>query len=799
MAKATNALLELHDDSPLLFADPRRDYFYLTKLLDSQHISSGIRLSVSSSSGENLVLDIRFQAPEVMRVRLYRPGEEPPLASPMLVEEKRGTTAVAVTAGAGEITLKTASLEVRIVREPFHYVILDSSGRKMFAQQVADLSFLDYVAFPMGYSQDSDGRVAFHESFELEPDEHLFGLGEQYGRLDKQGQRVIGWSREAMGVNTTNLTYHNIPFFLSSRGYGIFVHHTSKIIYELGFPSSISGSFRVDDPYLDYFFIYGPSPKQILARYADLTGHAPLPPLWSFGLWMSRCVYRSRQQIEEVISKMRELGIPMDVVNIDPTWLAHMKGHQRPACDFEWDDEAFPEPEEFVRWLAERGVKLCLWENPYVFNDTEMYREGAAKGYFARVPDGEPAPSMENPPQVENVVLDFTNPEAVRWWQEKHLRYLRMGVAAFKTDFGEGAPVDALYADGRDGTKVHNVFPLLYNRAVFETVRKERGEGIVWARSGYAGSQRYPVHWLGDTQCTFGGMAGALRGGLSLSMSGIPFWSHDIGGFFNPGRFRDPPDRDLYIRWAQWGLLSSHSRFHGLHPREPWHYGDEALRVVREFARLRYRLLPYLWACAAEASRDLTPVVRPMYLEFPDDPITPALQAQYMLGPSLLVAPVLNEEGRCRVYLPEGRWYDFWSNAIFDGPKHLDLSVPIDRVPIFVRQDSVLPFAPDQDFVDQKPWNPLTLDLRLTSRATLDLTTPEGPVRLMARRERRKVDVNIEGSGQRLRIRLLDPKAAQEVKYSPQLRDARWRQARGYVAIDFELRGRARLEVVMQE
>lgn len=799
MAKATNALLELHDDSPLLFADPGREYFHLTRVLGSRRISGGVRLSVSSSSGENLVLDIRFQAPEVLRIRLYRPREEPPLASPMLVEEKRGTTAVAVTAGAGEITLKTASLEVRIVREPFHYVILDSSERKVFAQQVADLSFLDYVAFPMGYSQDSDGRVAFHESFELEPDEHLFGLGEQYGRLDKQGQRVISWSREAMGVNTTNLTYHNIPFFMSSRGYGIFVHHTSKIIYELGFPSSISGSFRVDDPYLDYYFIYGPSPKQILARYADLTGHAPLPPLWSFGLWMSRCVYRSRQQIEEVVSKMRELGIPMDVVNIDPTWLAHMKHHQRPACDFEWDDEAFPEPEDFVRWLAERGVKLCLWENPYVFNDTEMYREGAVKGYFAKAPSGEPSPSMENPRELENVVLDFTNPAAVRWWQEKHLRYLRMGVTAFKTDFGEGVRADAQFADGRDGTKVHNVFPLLYNRAVFETVREERGEGIVWARSGYAGSQRYPVHWLGDTQCTFGGMAGALRGGLSLSVSGIPFWSHDIGGFFNPCRFRDPPDRDLYIRWAQWGLLSSHSRFHGLHPREPWHYGEEALRIVREFARLRYRLLPYFWACAAEASRDLTPVVRPMYLEFPDDPTTPSLQTQYMLGPSLLVAPVLNEEGRCRVYLPEGRWYDFWSDATFDGPKHLDLSVPLDRIPIFVRQDSALPFAPDQDFVGQKSWDPLTLDLRVSSRATFNVNTPEGPVRLVARRGRRKVDVNIEASGQRLRIRLLDPKAVQEVKYSPQLKDARWRQARGQVAIDFELRGHARLVAVMQE
>jgi len=321
---------------------------------------------------------------------------------------------------------------------------------------------------------------------------------------------------------------------------------------------------------------------------------------------------------------------------------------------------------------------------------------------------------------------------------------------------------------------------------------------LVWARSGYAGSQRYPVHWLGDTQCTFEGMAGALRGGLSLSMSGIPFWSHDIGGFFNPGRFRDPPDRDLYIRWAQWGLLSSHSRFHGLHPREPWHYGEEALRTVREFARLRYRLLPYLWACAHEASRSLTPVVRPMYLEFPDDPVTPGVQHQYMLGPALLVAPVFNKEGHCRPYLPKGRWHDFWSGRVIDGPRSLDLRVPLHRIPLYVREDSIVPFGPDQTHVGERSWDPLRLDIRLTSRAKLRLPTPQGIVEVKARRSSKAVGLEVRASGQHLEVRLLDPPAVREISSSGDAENVRWRQTRRGVVIRMALRGRARIEATLK-
>lgn len=791
MVRATNRIVEVAGDAVPIFADPQREYSHLARLRRFRRIEGGARFLVLTSEDEELILDLRFVAPEVLRVRLYRLGQEPPLTSPMLVDRAARAPTVSLQSARDTVTLKTSALEVRVKREPFGYAIFDRRGRRVFAQQMWDYSFLDRVAFPLGYSRDAQGGIAFHESFELDTDEHLFGLGEQYGPLDKRGQRLISWSRDTMGTNTTSVTYLNVPFFLSTRGYGVFVHHASKIVYELGFPSAVTGSFRVDDPYLDYFLIYGPGPKQILARYADLTGRAPLPPLWSFGIWLSRCMYMSRLEAEEVVERARELDIPMDVLHLDPAWLAVRKHRRRDGCDFEWNHEDFPDPEGFIRWLAERGVKLCLWENPYVYRDTDMFREGIEKGYFARLPDGRPSPSQDNP--AENVVTDFTNPQAVRWWQDKHRPLLRMGVAVFKTDYGEAVPPDALFADGRTGAQVHNIFPLLYNRAVFEVIRQERGEALVFARSGYAGSQRYPVHWTGDSQCNFGGMAGALRAGLSLGLSGIPFWAHDIGGFVNLDRMRPPPP-NLYVRWAQWGLLSSHSRFHGIREREPWHFGDDALRIVRDFARLRYRLLPYLWACAREASRSLVPVVRPMYLEFPDDPFTPSLQHQYMLGPSLLVAPVFNEEGRCRLYLPEGLWYDFWTGSVLDGPRHLDLTVPLDRVPIYVRDNSILPFAPDQDFVGQRPWDPLRLDVRLTSRADLRLPTPEGPVELRARRTRDGLRLDLRASGQRLEIRLLEPATVRNVKFSGAAERPRWRQTRRAVVIDLTLRGRATVE-----
>jgi alpha-D-xyloside xylohydrolase len=574
--------------------------------------------------------------------------------------------------------------------------VIPQGGRAVFEQLWEDRQIIGAVTLPTGFARDSDGRVRFHEVFSLAPDERIYGLGEHFTSFDRRGQRIVSWTRDPVGALTSTATYINVPLVISSRGFGLFLHHHSKITYELGNPALQTAAVRVGDPYLDYFFIYGPSPKEIIARYTELTGRATVPPKWSFGVWFSRCMYRNRAQVEGIVERVRELGIPADVVHLDPLWLKDRAHRRLDGCHFEWDEEAFPDPPGFIKWLGERGFKLSLWEIPYVYEDSEMGREGIEKGYFGKDRGGGLARPLENP--EETLLVDFTNPEAARWWQDKHRPYLRMGVAAFKPDYGEAVPSDAVFADGRTGEQVHNLYPLLYNRAVYGVMREERGEAMLFSRSGYAGSQRYPINWTGDAPCTWGGLAASLRAGLSLSMSGISMWSHDIGGFWNPKLFQ-PPDPTLYIRWAQFGLLSSHARFHGVRGREPWYYGEKAVEVVREFAKLRYRLLPYIWSLAEEAAASGIPIVRPLVMEFRDDPVAATIDYEYLLGPNLLVVPVMNPEGRALVYLPEGEWRDWWTDEVTRGPLHLRLEVPIERLPLYARVGAEIPMGPDMDHV----------------------------------------------------------------------------------------------------
>jgi alpha-D-xyloside xylohydrolase len=494
--------------------------------------------------------------------------------------------------------------------------------------------------------------------------------------------------------------------------------------------------------------------------------------------------------VEEVVTRMRELGIPCDVVGLDPLWLKERRRHMRDACDFVWDEEAYPDPPGFVRWLGERGVKVCLWENPYIWNGTAMYEEGRRKGFLVRNKDGEPARPTENPEDAG--IADFTNPAAVRWWQSKHRPFLRMGVAAFKSDYGEAVPADAVMANGKSGREMHNVYPLLYNRAVFEEVRRQRGEAVVFGRSGYAGSQRYPINWTGDSPCTYAGMAAALRAGLSLSLSGIPFWSHDIGGFWNPNGMNPPPS-ELYIRWAQFGLLSSHARFHGVGPREPWVFGEEAVAIVREFARLRYRLLPYLWGLAHEALAGV-PVARPLFLEFPDDPMAPHVDLEYMLGPYLLVAPLFNDGGRRQVYLPSGQWYDFWTNEQAVGPTWRDTVVPLERVPLYVRGDSIVPFAPAADFVRQKAWDPIQLDVRLASRAAFSFANPEQLVELSAEREGDELRLELGDTVQAFEVRFLAPGRLRDVRVTGRAADSSWEETNGVTTVRLRAEGPCAVE-----
>jgi alpha-D-xyloside xylohydrolase len=791
MPKPNNPLTALDSRRRPIFADQNRDYHYLAAIRSVRRLRNGVRIDLSDDDGNAVHLVITFLRPEVVRFQLFR-DERPPGTTPMLVPQPSAPVDVEVSSDREAVTLSSNRLRIRAERDPWQLTVFDRRGREVCHQQRRDRAMMGFVGFPTGYSTDGNGDVAFHESLALAADEQLFGLGMQFGPFNKRGQRLVSWIQDTSGFTSSDVTYMNVPFFLSSRGYGVFVNHTSPITYELGSPSLQTAAFQVEDPYLDYFLIYGPGPKEILDRYTDLTGKSPLPPLWSFGMWMSRCRYATRAQVEEVVEGLRERSIPCDVINLDPRWLKETKIRVVPGCDFVWNDEDFPDRAGFVRWLSERGVKLCLWENPYIWEGTPMYEEGRKRGYLVRTKGGGLAQPVGYPYAG---LPDFTNPQAVRWWQDKHRPLLRDGVLAFKPDYGDTVPEDALFADGRSGKEVHNAYMLLLNRATFDVIEQERGQGLVWARSGYAGSQRYPVNWTGDTPSSFDGMASAQRAGLSLSLSGIPFWGHDIGGFW-PGGKVDALTPELYIRWAQFGLLSSHARFHGTSPREPWAHGEQAVAIVRKFTRLRYRLLPYLYALAQEACRTGVPVVRPMFVEYPDDPSAYHTELQYMLGHYLLVAPIFNEGGRCRFYLPPGSWYDFWTGERLEGPVHREVTAPLDRVPLFVRGDSILPLAPEMNFVGEKEWDPIRLDVRLEGRAEMTFPDPERQVRVRARRRGDEVSLDISRTRRTLAIRFLAPRRVKEVRTSGAATEEDRRVSKGVTVVSLKAGGRRTLTAV---
>ncbi len=605
----------------------------------------------------------------------------------------------------GTLSIETNSLRIEIGLDDWKFAVYDAEGKALLTEQHTDVTAKqERRTDTLGFSVEETNRWPFQVtdaggSFKLYGDEHIYGLGEKFTDLDKRGQRIESWVTQPNGAETED-SYKNVPFFLSTRGYGMLVNTDQRTIFDIGHTSSVSHEIIVEDDCFDFVFFGGPTFADIIETYTGLTGRPSSVPKWSLGIWMSRLGYQNRKELEQVAAEARDREFPVDVLHLDPPWLRD--GH---LCDLEWDRDDFPDPEGMIADLHEEGFKLCLWEYPYLLSQTDAFDEAMREGYLVRDPRGGPYMLQRLSWAADRGgIVDFTNPEARQWWKEKHRPLVKMGVDAFKTDFGEYLPTDAVTAEGRSGRAGRNKQAHLYTKTVYEAMEEAGGDPLLWARPGWAGSQQYPVHWGGDPNTTFESMAASLRGGLSLALSGFGFWSCDIGGFHGK------PSKELFVRWAQFGLLgNSHARFHGTTPREPWEYGEEAAKIVSRYARERYQLLPYIHRVAEEAAETGLPVLRPLILEFENDVAVTDIQTQLMLGDALLVAPVIESTDTRTVYLPDGEWIDYWTDERYEGSQTITVDAPLETMPVFQRAGTAIPTREPTQYVDETPAKRVTL------------------------------------------------------------------------------------------
>lgn len=627
--------------------------------------------------------------------------------------------------------LQSGALSVRVTKGESWALDFLRDGERITGSQVKN----------NGYVQDSNtGGSYMFERLDLGVGETVYGLGERFTALVKNGQTVETWNRD--GGTSTEQAYKNIPFYLTNRGYGVLVNHPECVSFEVASEKISKVQFSVAGEYLEYFVIDGPTPKAVLDRYTRFTGRPALPPAWSFGLWLTTSFTTNydEETVNRFIDGMAERELPLHVFHFDCFW---MKAFQ--WCDFEWDPATFPDPEGMLKRLKARGLKICVWINPYIGQKSPLFREGKEKCYLLKRPDG--AVWQWDKWQPGQGIVDFTNPAASDWYAGHLKRLVGMGVDCFKTDFGERIPIDVVWHSGADPQKMHNHYAFIYNELVWNVLKDTVGEqdAVLFARSASVGAQQFPVHWGGDCYANYESMAESLRGGLSIGLSGFGFWSHDIGGFENTA------PAHVYKRWCAFGLLSSHSRLHGSKSyRVPWAYDDEACDVVRHFTQLKCRLMPYLYRQSVLAHERGTPVMRAMMLEFPDDPACDYLDRQYMLGDSVLVAPVFSEAGDVAFYLPPGRWTHLWHNDELDGGRWHRQRHDFLSLPVYVRDNTLLALGNN----DQKPdyvWHEGTafqlfnLADGAEARCEVPAANGETTFTLCAKREGKRITV--EGRG----------------------------------------------------
>jgi alpha-D-xyloside xylohydrolase len=732
------------DDLPVRSLGDQGGPEYIVRARHVENEISGVRLAGFTQTEKCLSILVAFAAQGVVRVLLEGDTIDPHRITLALPQKP---PVVEIIQTENQIQLMSEDCHVTITLDPFNISWFRPDGFLLLEQNATDSDTTDRLtALPFGLSQFDNNSPVFHDTFTAQPDEHYYGFGEKFSHLDKRGQRLEMWNYDAFGSNSER-AYKNVPFYLSTQGYGIFVDSVSRVNFDAAYSNHSVFMIMVPEPTLDYYFITGPDIKTIISRYAALVSFPILPPKWAFGLWMSSGFQADNDAyVIERAQMLRDMNIPCDVMHLDCYW-------QRFGLWSEmlWDEKMFPDPVGLIRRLHDMHYKVCLWINSYIGAESVVFKEAEEKGFLFKRMDGSTyVADLWNGYHPPVGIVDFTNPDACEWFKDLLRPLLKQGVDVFKTDFGEGVPPDAVAWNGMSGESIHNYYSLVYNDLVSEVTTEVTGNaGLVWGRSSYAGGQRHAAQWSGDVNCTFTGLATTIWGGLNFGLCGHAFWGHDIGGFHRT------PTPEVYARWIQFGAFSPMARAHGMSSRLPWDYGEEVTRIFYQYMQLRYSLMPYIYTYAIIAEKTSLPLMRAMLLEYPDDPNTYSMDLQYMFGREFLVAPIYNKSGYRPVYFPAGNWIDYWTEEVISGPATHWIKAPLDVMPIYVKGDSLIPTVTPVEHLSEEPFEFIIFKAYVLKSAEFRLLDVDGETQLSVVRNGETIEIELSGAKARVGIHLI--------------------------------------------